>query len=68
MFQIGDIVELYNSEEDKVYTGMISSNIMASTTNWHDEYDEEEEYYKVVWFDEKNSLTEEHYSNLEKVS
>ena len=63
MFQIGDIVELYNSEEDKVYTGMISSNIMASTWN-----DEEEEYYKVVWFDEKSSLTEEHYSNLEKVS
>jgi hypothetical protein len=63
MFKIGDIVELYNSEEDKVYTGMISSNIMASS--WHDE---EEEYYKVVWFDEKSSLTEEHYSNLEKVS
>jgi len=65
MFQIGDIVKLYNSEEDKVYTGMISSNIMASI--WNDE-EEEEEYYKVVWFDEKSSLTQEHYSNLEKVS
>jgi len=68
MFQIGDIVKLYNSEEDKVYTGMISSNIMASI--WHDEEEEyyKEEYYKVVWFDEKSSLTQEHYSNLEKVS
>ena len=63
MFKIGDIVELYNGEEDKVYTGMISSSIMISV--WDDE---NEDYYKVVWFDEKSSLTEEHYSNLQKVS
>lgn len=63
MFKIGDIVELYNREEDKVYTGMISSSTMTSV--WDDE---NEDYYKVVWFDEKSSLTEEHYSNLQKVS
>lgn len=63
MFKIGDIVELYNGEEDKVYTGMISSSIMISV--WDDE---NEDYYKVVWFDEKSSLTNEHYSNLQKVS
>ena len=63
MFNVGDIVELYNGEEDKVYTGMISSSIMISV--WDDE---NEDYYKVVWFDEKSSLTNEHYSNLQKVS
>jgi hypothetical protein len=55
MLNVGDLVELYNGEEDKVYTGMISSNIMAFTSNWHDKYDENEDYYKVVWFDEKSS-------------
>lgn len=63
MFNVGDIVELYNGEEDKVYTGMISSSTMISV--WDDE---NEDYYKVVWFDEKSSLTNEHYSNLQKVS
>ena len=61
-FQIGDIVELSNGEEDEIYTGIIISEPF-------DLYDHgEEDYYKVKWLDADGIDTHEHYTNLRKVS
>ena len=61
-FQIGDIVELSNGEEDEIYTGIIVSEPL-------DLYDHgEEDYYQIKWLDAHGSDTHEHYTNLRKVS